>query len=186
MRKSDLLLQIAIFGLSAATVSLITFRFYPTDAIKKLKGEEINPRPHVAAQSAKTIYPPPSSISIPSISLNLTVAPGVVQNNKWTLYEDKISWLSTSEPPGRGNVILYGHNRKGLFGELDRLEIGEEITIVSGSKNYVYQIYESRRVRPNEVDVIISDKNQLTLYTCDGSFDERRLVLFAFPKPELI
>lgn len=185
MLKSEFFLQIFIFGLSAAIVALLVIRLYPTKTIKYLRGD-INPTPVVASVGSQAELHPPSAIFIPSITLNLQVAPGIVQNNKWTLYDDKISWLSTSEPPGHGNVILYGHNRKGLFADLDRLEVGEEIMVESDSKNYVYQVSESRRVRPDEVDVIISDKNQLTLYTCDGSFDERRLVLFAYPKPESI
>lgn len=186
MRKSDLFLQIFIFGLTAAIVSLLVLRFYPSKAIKSLRGEDTNPSPISTAPGSNKEIHPPSAISIPAIPLNLPVAAGVIQNNKWTLYDDKVSWLSTSEPPGRGNVILYGHNRKGLLGDLDRLKVGEEIIIASDGKKYIYEVSQTRRVRPDEVDVIISDKNQLTIYTCDGSFDERRLVVFAYPKEESI
>lgn len=117
------------------------------------------------------------------MSLDLSVAPGIVKNNQWTLFDDKISWLATSEAPGSGkNVILYGHNRHLLFGDLDKLKIGEEIIVKNSNDTFTYTVWEMRKVLPEEVDVIISPKNQLTLYTCDGSFDERRLIVIAYPK----
>lgn len=126
---------------------------------------------------------PPVAITIPSLALDLSISPGIVQNNQWTLYDDRISWLATSEPPGSGkNVILYGHNRPLLFGSLDKLQIGEEIIVKNSEETFTYVVSEMRKVLPEEVDVIISPKNQLTLYTCDGSFDERRLIVIAYPK----
>jgi LPXTG-site transpeptidase (sortase) family protein len=127
---------------------------------------------------------PPASIVIPTLDLNLPIAPGIVKNNQWTLYDDKISWLATSEPPGSGkNVILYGHNRPLLFGKLTNLQIGEEITVTDNNGMiFTYTVAQRRKVLPEDIDVIISPKNQLTLYTCDGSFDEKRLIVIAYPK----
>lgn len=126
----------------------------------------------------------PASIAIPTLDLDLLIAPGIVKKNQWTLYDDKISWLATSEPPGSGkNVILYGHNRPLLFGKLDSLQIGEEIIVIDSSgAAFTYTVAQTRKVSPEDVDVIISPKNQLTLYTCEGSFDEKRLVVIAYPK----
>ena len=127
---------------------------------------------------------PPTSIVIPTLDLDLPVAPGIVKNNQWTLYDDKISWLATSEAPGSGkNVILYGHNRPLLFGKLDSLQIGEEIIVIGkGGVAFTYTVAQRRKILPEDIDVIISPKNQLTLYTCEGSFDEKRLVVIAYPK----
>ena len=35
---------------------------------------------------------------------------------------------------------------------------------------------------PEDVEAILSEDNQLTLYTCEGSFDQKRLVVYADPK----
>lgn len=172
----------------AATIGLTVVRFYPSELVNELKPQHVNPsQKQVLAQVEKAKVEkkasPPISIAIPSLSLNLAVSPGIVQNNQWTLYDDRISWLATSEAPGSDkNVILYGHNRPLLFGNLDRLTIGEEIVVKNNDDTFTYVVSEMRKVLPEEVDVIISPKNQLTLYTCDGSFDERRLVVIAYPK----
>lgn len=168
----------------AAIIGLLAIRLYPSDLVKKLKPEHLNPpQEHVltAVAEKKAI---PASIAIPTLDLDLPVAPGIVKNNQWTLYDDKISWLATSEPPGSGkNVILYGHNRPLLFGKLTGLQIGEEITVIDNNGvAFTYTVAQRRKVLPEDVNVIISPKNQLTLYTCEGSFDEKRLVVIAYPK----
>ena len=169
----------------AAMIGLLAIRLYPSDLIKKLKPEHLNPpQEQVSAAVAEKRASPPKRIAIPTLDLDLPVAPGIVKNNQWTLYDDKISWLATSEPPGSGkNVILYGHNRPPLFGKLTNLQIGEEITVVDNNGVvFTYTVAQRRKVLPEDINVIISPKNQLTLYTCEGSFDEKRLIVIAYPK----
>lgn len=185
MPKSDFLIQLAVFSLSAATIALLFIKLYPEQTVKHLKPK--TQPPASSAQTTPSDTPqiqkiPPSQISIDSLGLNLAVSPGIIVNNKWTLYDDKVSWLSTSETPGFGNVIIYGHDRPGIFASLTKLVVGDEIKIRSGDKTYVYQVTEKRKVLPEEVDAIISDRERLTLYTCDGSYDEKRLIVIAYPK----
>lgn len=167
----------------AAIIGLLAIRLYPSGLVKELKPQHVNPPQEQVLAEVEKKATPPTTIIIPTLSLNLPVEPGIVKNDQWTLYDDKISWLATSEPPGSGkNVILYGHNRPLLFGNLDNLQIGEEIVINNSNEAFTYIVSEKRKVLPEEVDVIISPRNQLTLYTCDGSFDQRRLVVIAYPK----
>lgn len=121
----------------------------------------------------------PESISIPTLKIELSIAPAVAKNNQWTLYDDKISWLVTSKTPGDGNVILYGHNWDNLFGKLGKLQLEEEITVVADGKSYTYAVSEIKQVTPGDVEEILSKENRLTLYTCEGSFDEKRLIVVA-------
>lgn len=178
--KSDLLLQVVVFGMTALTVALLAAKIYPSGLFK-------HPYiPSVAAQKAIKSIPtpktPPAAISIPAISLNLPIAKAAIVNNQWILYDDRVSWLATSQIAGQGNVILYAHNRDKLFGSLKNLEIGQEITLQQDGKNYAYQVIQKRKVTPHDVDAILSNNNQLTLYTCDGSFDQKRLIVIALPK----
>lgn len=174
--------------MAAAIVGLFFIKLYPASLIKNLKPKEANPLPDISALEIKaaqeTLFTP-EQILIPALYLNLQVAPGIIANNKWTLYDDKVSWLTTSETLGRGNVIIYGHNRVNLFGQLTELKIGDEITVQSDFKNFVFEVAEKRNVAPEEVEAIISDKQQLTLYTCDGSFDQKRLIVIAYPKGQV-
>ena len=177
MHKSEeLLLQFLTFGAAAAIVALIVVKFYPANLIKQLTAQASNPEEsQVLTKSA------PDRISIPSIQLELPITAATISENQWLLYDDKVSWLSTSAVPRTGNVILYGHNRVNLFGNLKKVEAGGEIKIWDGAKTHSYKVVEKRQVAPGDVDVVLSDKDQLTLYTCDGSFDQKRLVVIAHP-----
>src|SRR3972149_9937058 len=72
---------------------------------------------------------PPTQIKIPKFNLDLLISAGLVDGNTWDLYDDKIAWLATSAVPGEGNVILYGHDRRGLFGDLYKLKVGDLIEV---------------------------------------------------------
>lgn len=121
---------------------------------------------------------PPTEITIPSLSLDLKISPSIVKGNDWQLFDDKVAWLSTSALPGKGNTILYAHDRPGLFGDLYKLKINDVIEIYDGKWNS-YKVSEVHKVLPTDIDSVFGDKNRLTLYTCIGSFDQKRLVVYA-------
>ncbi len=183
MLKSELFLQLFFVLLTSALIALIAIRVVPNRFLSPHSVEAstlIDPAP-LNLRIPLSIAPP-TKISIPSIDLSLDISPGVIVNNQWTLFTDKISWLSTSSRIGEGNTILYGHNRIGLFGGLKKLSVGDEITIKQDDKPYKFKVWQIHKVLPTDVEAVLSNQNQLTLYTCDGSFDQRRLVVFALPK----
>ncbi|MDZ4209943.1 MAG: sortase, partial [Candidatus Curtissbacteria bacterium] len=135
-----------------------------------------------ATQTSSPESSQPTYITIPSVSINLPVSPGQIVDNQWTLYDTRVSWLSTSQTPGKGNVILYGHNRVNILANLEKVTIGSEISVKTKEKKYTYIISEKRKVTPEDIDAILSPKDQLTIYTCNGNFDEKRLVVIAYPK----
>lgn len=192
MSKSKVFILQALFILSVALVpSLFVIRVYmPTkvlaESITNEKEEEyINPFIGFIKEEEKEISKPkvsPTLIMIPNIDLELEVGAGEIVDNKWTLFEDKVAWLATSAEPGGGNIILYAHNRDELFGPLHGISEGEEIIVEHNGWEYIYEVAEKRKVKPIDVDSVLSDEEQLTLYTCDGTFDQRRLVVIAKPK----
>lgn len=179
--------------MSATIVALLAIKLYPAQIIKNLQGED-KPK-HVL--HAKTASPsqapsheespqpessPPTFISIPSVNISLPVSPGLVVDNQWTLFDTRVSWLSTSELPGKGNVILYGHNRINVLANLEKVALGSEINVKTKERTYTYVVSEKRKITPEDIDAILSPKDQLTIYTCNGNFDEKRLVVIAYPK----
>lgn len=121
---------------------------------------------------------PPTDIKIPKLGLDLAVSPSIVQGNDWELFDDRVAWLSTSAPAGAGNTILYAHDRVGLFGTLYKLKPGDEIDVYD-NKWIIYKVTELHAVMPTDINSILSNENRLTLYTCEGSFDQKRLVVYA-------
>ncbi len=166
--------------MTALTLALFVAKIYPSSLFK----HQYIP-PIVAERAIKSIQTPqipPTAISTPSINVNLPIAKAAIVDNQWVLYDDKVSWLATSQIAGHGNVILYAHNRDKLFGSLKNLEIGQEISLQQEGKMYVYQVIQKRRVTPHDVDAILSNSDELTLYTCDGSFDQKGLIVIDFSK----
>lgn len=120
----------------------------------------------------------PTDIKIPKIKLDVAISGASVSGNNWQLFSDRVAWLSASKVPGRGNTILYAHERAGLFGDLYKLKTGDEIKIFSNEWN-TYKVTKMQFVKPNDVNSILSNKNRLTLFTCSGAFDQKRLVVYA-------
>jgi LPXTG-site transpeptidase (sortase) family protein len=136
--------------------------------------------------SAKTVMVGelPTKIMIPSIGVDLPIDLGEIKNGVWQISYNNPTFLNTSARPGTGgNIVIYGHNKKIIFGNLPYLGIGQKIFIktVSG-KIYTYIAYQKDFVGSDRVDLVSpTKKEELTIYTCWGIFDTQRAVVKAKP-----
>ncbi len=124
----------------------------------------------------------PDSISIPSVGLNLQVIQGGIKNREWILSDDKALYLPTSGKIGEGyNTIIYAHSREKLFGNLEKIKVGDVINISdSKGQKFGYSVFSIESVDPTDIDKLYSqEKDIVTLFTCDGWFDEKRLLVRA-------
>lgn len=124
---------------------------------------------------------PPTAINIPKIHKNLPIKSATIHGNDWDLFGDAVAWLSTSAVPGEGNVILYAHDWQSLWADLYLLKPGDIIEVQQNNLWKKYKVTESRAVGLHDTKSILSNKNRLTLYTCEGSFDQKRRVVYADP-----
>lgn len=100
----------------------------------------------------------------------------------------------TSLPDNAGNTFIYGHSTNELiaranpqlpqvaFTFLNKLELGDEITIEMNGENYKYVLQKSKVVEPEDISPIFSKTNSktLTLMTCwPPGVGEKRLILVA-------
>jgi LPXTG-site transpeptidase (sortase) family protein len=122
---------------------------------------------------------PPTSVNIIKIKKDLPIKPATVRGNDWDMFGDAVAWLSTSATPGKGNVILYAHDWVNLWADLYLLKPGDLIEVRQGDIVHTYEVTQSKAVDQHDVKSILSDENRLTLYTCEGSFDEKRRVVYA-------
>jgi LPXTG-site transpeptidase (sortase) family protein len=81
-------------------------------------------------------------------------------------------------------VVIYGHNKKAIFGNLPYLSIGQDVIIKTGDGSvFTYTVTEKYFVGPDRVDLVSQNgSSELTLYTCWGVFDNQRAVIKAKPK----
>lgn len=142
----------------------------------------ISPLGEIIVTPTQTPKIPPTRIRISKLNLDIAVKAATVSGNTWDMFDDAIAWLSTSAVPGQGNVIVYGHNRKHLFRDLYTLNIGDLIELEQKGAWVPYKVTESKKIKATDIASILSDQNRLTLYTCEGSFDQKRRVLYAEPE----
>ncbi len=152
----------------------------------------------------KEITPPGTRIIIPSINTNVPVIDvpedKLIERN-WTALEQDIQnalrsgvvhYPGTPLPGQSGNVVITGHSSyypwdpgrfKDVFAVLHNLNIGDEIIIFHKQQKYTYQITETKKVFPYEVDVLNDfNDDRVTLITCTPiGTNLKRLIVTAKP-----
>lgn len=120
----------------------------------------------------------PTRIVIPAIGVDAPIVEGVT----WEDLKKGVGHLPGSAHPGqRGNMYLAAHND--IFGEifrdLDKLELGDEFFVYSGSHRFRYRVTAKRIIEPTDVSVMLpSTKPIATLQTCYPYLvDSHRLVV---------
>lgn len=130
---------------------------------------------------------PPVRIIIPSLDINIPVKEARVINGYWEVFPDSAGFgLGSSYPDEDGNQVIFAHARKGLFLSLKSAKVGQTVYILTKDKWYNYQISEIKEILPAQTEVISPTiQSRLTLYTCSGFSDEKRLIVVANKVDEL-
>jgi LPXTG-site transpeptidase (sortase) family protein len=126
----------------------------------------------------------PTEIIIPDAHIDLTVTPTNIEQGVWQIPDTSAAHLASSAQPGQGgNVLVYAHNKKNLFGSLKEVKEGDIITIHTTAKTkHQYQVREILTVNPQDISIAMpTDHEVLTVYTCTGFLDSQRLVVKAYP-----
>lgn len=119
-------------------------------------------------------------IQIPALNLD---AP-IVQGDGWEQLKKGVGqYLGSAQPGQDGNVVLSAHNDVygELFRYLDRLAPGDQITIYTQQRQYVYIVDRTVLVEPTAVEVMASTGSPtVTLISCYPYLvDDQRIVVFA-------
>ena len=126
----------------------------------------------------------PLGIKIAKAKIDLRIEESFITSGNWEVSKNGVSHLNTSGVPGNdSNIVLYGHNKSNILGTLSAVSIGDEILITTrDSVTHRYIVKSVEVVSPSRVDVINpTDKEVLTIYTCTGFLDSKRLVVKAEP-----
>ena len=123
----------------------------------------------------------PLKIVIPSVNVDLTVRKSNIINGYWQVFETKAGWGEGSGVPGeKGNQVIFAHAKEGLFLPLQSIKVGSLVYIFTKEKWFEYKVGEIKSVYPGETEVIAPmDDEILTLYTCSGFADSKRLIVVA-------
>lgn len=119
-------------------------------------------------QSGKKDIPKENRLVIPSIQLNDEIIDGATFHAL-----DKGIWHrpATSNPIDGGNMVIAGHRFRytsiGNFYSLDKVKVGDKISVYWDQKEYVYQVDNILVVPPSDLGIEDNTSEpRLTLYTC--------------------
>jgi LPXTG-site transpeptidase (sortase) family protein len=123
----------------------------------------------------------PRRIIIPDLSIDLIVKRAEIIDGYWEVFEDMAAWGVDSGYPGEsGNQVIFAHAKEGLFLPLKEVSSGMSIYVLTDGTWYIYEVVKIKEVFPNNREVIAPTEDEtLTLYTCSGFNDSKRLVVTA-------
>ncbi len=127
----------------------------------------------------------PTGIVIPSAHIWLPVFLTNVENHTWKTSNSGVSFLSNGIKPGdHGNAVFYGHNWPNLLGNLKLVTPGDTIQIISNTGVIQdFTVSTVQQVSPLDISVLKqTEDKRITVYTCIGFLDSRRLVVVAVLK----
>jgi LPXTG-site transpeptidase (sortase) family protein len=153
---------------------------------------------------ALEIAPPDDRIIIPRINKNVPVVKVKTENlvkRDWGALEKDIQeslqngvvhYPGTAEAGQHGNVVVTGHSSyfawdpgrfKDVFALLHEVVIGDQIIVYHDQKKYIYKVYDTNVIMPDEVEVLTqAGGDRLTLITCTPvGTNLKRLVILAKP-----
>jgi LPXTG-site transpeptidase (sortase) family protein len=125
----------------------------------------------------------PTHISIPWF-VDTAIETQVYTDGTWTISETAAAHLAQSARPGEnGNIIMYGHNKREILGNIRALKGTEIITITTqDGTSHTYQIVLLDEVDPNQTSYLEPTTEEiLTIYTCSGFLDQKRFIVQAKP-----
>lgn len=178
--RSYLPLILSFLGVIIFGAGFYYYFFMTSDVIKSTK-TETSERQEVRPLHSK---PNPVKIVIGGVKIDLPVTEGKIVDGVWETTQEGVSHLTISANPGEnGNIVIYGHNKKRLFGSLPYVSMGAVIKVIAeDGVEYNYKVYEKKDVAATDVSIVYATPDEvLTLYTCDGPLDGKRFVLFAKP-----
>lgn len=125
----------------------------------------------------------PVHILIPKININLPVVEAPIVNGYWELSETTASHGEGSAGVGQpGNMVVFAHARPNLFYNLKDIKTNDVVYVLTKSTWRQYKVVRITAVYPNQTEIIKQTKKEmLTLYTCSGFYDEKRLIIQATP-----
>lgn len=123
----------------------------------------------------------PTRVIIPKVSIDLPVKYSRIVRGYWEVFPDTAAWGEGSGLPGSvGNQVIFAHAREGLFLPLKGVSVGDRVYVTTEDDWFSYEVKEITEVFPDQKEVIMPTTDEtLTLYTCTGFEDAKRLIVVA-------
>lgn len=171
---------IGIIFLLLALVVLFLPQIFLT--FKPVSNSPIKINPSLLA--SKATQNDPVRILIPKVNIDLKVINARIINGYWEVSENTASYgLGSGQLGTKSNTVIFAHAREGLFYNLKNVKQDDIVYVFTKNNWYRYRVNKITSVYPSQTEVINPTRNEvLTLYTCTGFYDEKRLIITAIPQ----
>lgn len=136
--------------------------------------------PLIAKETSNSVQP--NTITISSINVNLPIIPATRNNGKFETTKNGVTYLTDSAIPAQtGNSVFYGHNWSNLLGNLKNVKRGDtiELKYANGeAKVFTVDLITELPAKYAKVS-LESDQKVMTIYTCSGFLDSKRIIVTA-------
>jgi LPXTG-site transpeptidase (sortase) family protein len=167
------LLSVGLFWKAGQSLS----EHYKTIPVENLSLAQLN-----SENNANSLMP--IEIAIPKLEINLPINEATIKDGRWVFEGGGAFYLNQSPIPGdKGNSIIFGHNFPNVFGKLRNVQKGDliSVTLKNGTKRD-FKVEYTQNVTPDQTHVLNSTNDtRLTIYTCSGFLDLKRLLVVATP-----
>lgn len=178
-RANSSLAALILFIFGCSLMSLSGLHFYFQYQSLSLARSQVS----LSALHQLSQAPYPVQITVPS-KIQSAVETMPLIANKWAVSKDKTAYLQQSARPGEtGNIILYGHNKASILGNLHQVRLNDVITLTTTDGSlHSYTVFNRVITSPTQVELLQPTSMEiLTVYTCTGFLDSQRLVVQARP-----
>lgn len=171
-----------LIGLMFLTLALAIFFLPPILSSSRINNESIRISASLISPGVKQSNP--IRILIPKLDIDLKVVDAKIVSGYWELSEDTASYgLGSGQLGTKSNTVIFAHARQGLFYNLKDAQVDDIVYVFTKDKWFRYRINKITSVYPSQTEVIGPTKGEvLTLYTCTGFYDEKRLIVTAIPQ----
>lgn len=171
--------KVAIIVVSVIAVLAIIFGIY-----KYISSKNEEDKVNQNETSQNSTEEMPSSISGYKVLGQVIIKDLNVEQYILNLSEDEalkngVTKLYGPSLNGHGNFCIAGHNYEGVFKDLEKLNVGDKITIKdTRSVEYEYKVTSVKTVEPDDLECLMQDteKVEITLITCSTGATSRVIV----------
>jgi len=187
--KKETRARLFLFVLGAVLLGL-SFFLEKRENLSSSPSETIIEEPYTIDQKLltkpKEKKNPPVRIVIPSLAIDLQVKEARIIKGYWETFSNAAGFGLGSAYPGEvGNQVIFAHTRPGLFLPLKKIKEGDIVYVMTVDKWYKYKVVKIQEVLPRQKEVIGPTVDEtLTLFTCSGFVDNKRLIVVAKRSPD--
>lgn len=177
--------------------AIISAVVLPSGHTPPIEGVEVRPNTSEIPEHLQAIMQTYENLPIPTPGpqaarqmqiAKISLSAPVVMGDNWEQLKKGIGQhLNTANPGQKGNMVVSAHNDifGELFRELDKLEPGDEVIVITQDRSYTYIVTGTIIVNPTDVYVMDPTEDAtLTMISCyPYRVDNKRIVVTAVLDP---